>query len=135
MHKTCLQNSSEGTRRFCGRSLTLASMCFLYCICIKNSSNFNGIFFFKKHLIIISYLLMICSKGHTWRKSSSSQIKFCFSTVTKLVLYYNIVKDIANKTCLLCSPCAFFGCYLAYNSGIFFKNQSNRITFMYPLNT
>ena len=29
MHKTCLEISSEGTSRFCGRSLTLASMCFL----------------------------------------------------------------------------------------------------------
>ena len=30
MHKTRLQISSEGTSRVCGRSLTLASRCFLF---------------------------------------------------------------------------------------------------------
>ena len=30
LHKTRLQISSEGTIRVCGRSLTLASMCFLF---------------------------------------------------------------------------------------------------------
>ena len=31
LHKICLQISSEGTSRACGRSLTIASMCFLFC--------------------------------------------------------------------------------------------------------
>ena len=34
LHKTRLQ-TSEGTRRVCGRSLTLASTCFLFLFCIE----------------------------------------------------------------------------------------------------
>ena len=36
MHETCLHISSEGTSRFCGRSFTLASMCFLFTFRISN---------------------------------------------------------------------------------------------------
>ena len=43
MHKICLQVSSEGTSRVCGRSLTLASMCFCS-INLKDSSNHYSFF-------------------------------------------------------------------------------------------
>ena len=42
MAKTRLQLSSEGTSRVCGRSLTLASMCFLYYLVKEDFSSNEG---------------------------------------------------------------------------------------------
>ena len=80
MYKTCLQISSEGKSRVCGRSLTLASMCFLLVIyrdiltpILKGRSEvidhylhtqsreiMNSLFHFKNHTLIKMFSPFIC---------------------------------------------------------------------------
>ena len=48
-HKTRLQICSEGTSRVCGRSLTLASRCFLFsCILVMFQGTCSSVFVFLK---------------------------------------------------------------------------------------